>query len=369
MHRIKKYYTAKIICSLVLLAVIPLLHPMTTYANNTSFTIAPTKEVEQKTGYYFSNVKGNETLEYSFILTNRKSTKLDLKVYPADALPTQNGGRSFSNKEDSLQSVGSWISPSGVQDITLKPNEKRELKFKVKVPTNLADGQYVGVVAAELLTKDAHDENSNGATLAIDVLNRSGIQIVLEKNKENASHEMSIDTLLHDYISTGSSRLTIKLSNIGSILERPSGLIIVKNKEGEEIFKQDYQADSIYAHTTADMVYHIQDCVLPPNEYSVYYEASFSGKTISKTFSFIVSEQEAKSSQDNLEYSGQLIKGKSFWDWLSENTWGAVLILTIIVFILAFVFLLFIIIFKRKKEKENENHSDQITEGQLDHKD
>src|SRR5690606_18650802 len=129
-------------------------------------------------------------------------------------------------------------------------------------------------------------------------------QIVLENKLEESTHAMEIDDFSHDYISSGFSRLTIKLSNTGTILEKPTGKILINKIGGEQVFSQEYQADSIYANTTADMVYHVMDKVLPASDYSVYFEATFAGKTISKTFYFTVTKEEANTSKDNLAHSG-----------------------------------------------------------------
>lgn len=328
-----------------------------------SFTISPTKEVEGSTGYYRDTVNGGDTKSYEFFIKNLKSTPIQLKVYPADAIPTENGGRSFSAKEDELINVGTWLSPSGVQELELKANETKQVTYKVQIPKGIAPGQYVGVIAAEELSQNQQaDTEAKNATLAIDIVNRAGIQIVLENRIEQASHEMSIDDFKHDYISSGFSRLTIKLSNNGTILEKPKGKIVVKKTDGEEVFSQVYQADSIYGNTTADMVYHIQDKVLPPANYSVYYEATFSGKTISKTFTFEVTKEEAKTSEQNLEYSGQLIKGNTFWDWLNDHTWVIIILIFVFILFLVAIILLLLLALRRKKRDEKTDKSESQNE-------
>lgn len=339
----------------ILMAVLFVFNSMVSVYADSSFTISPTKEVESSTGYYRDTVNGGDVKTYIFFIKNQKKTPIQLKVYPADAVPTENGGRSFSAKEDKLINVGTWLSPTGVINLDLKANETKQITYKVQVPKEIVPGQYVGVVAAEELSQDnKSNTDSKNATLAIDIVNRAGIQVVLENRIEQSTHSMSIDDFKHDYISSGFSRLTIKLSNTGTILEKPTGKIIVKKSDGEEVFVRDYQADSIYANTTADMVYHIQDKILPPADYSVYYEATFSGKTISKTFNFNVTKEEAVNSQESLEYSGQLIKGKTFWDWLNDHTWVIIIFFILIVFILAALILFILLFFRRKKKKDED---------------
>lgn len=180
---------------------------------DSSFVLSPVKAVEEGRGYYKDQVKPGDTREYTFVVRNAKDTPVQLKLYPADALPAQNGGRSFSEKEQRLTLVGSWLEPQGVKAITLKPQEVRSFNYVLHVPVDLRPGQYVGVIAAEELIKaeePAAGSEGQQASVAIDVVNRSGVQIVLEYKADQAKHEMSIDEFKHDYVSTGHSRLTMK---------------------------------------------------------------------------------------------------------------------------------------------------------------
>lgn len=334
-----------------------------------SFVLSPVKAVEEGRGYYKEQVQPGDTRKYSFLVRNVKDTPIQLKLYPADALPAQNGGRSFSEKEQKLSLVGEWVDPKGVQNITLKPKEERSFTYKVLVPRELTPGQYVGVIAAEELIKaeeQGADAQGHQASVAIDVVNRSGVQMVLEYKPDQAKHEMSIDDFQHDYISTGHSRLTIKLRDRGTILEKPTGHIIVKASKGQVMYKQDYAADSIYSGTTADMVYIVNDKLLLPDTYEVYYEATFSGKTISRTFYFDVTAEQAKASKESLADAGKIEVTQTLWDWLELHLW--IIVITIVVIILLFVLLFFLLLllWKRKKEQKEEQKAPLTPTGSTD---
>lgn len=328
---------------------------------DSSFVLSPVKAVEEGRGYYMDQVQPGDTREYTFVIRNAKDTPVQLKLYPADALPAQNGGRSFSEKEQRLTLVGSWLEPQGVKAITLKPQEVRSFNYVLNVPEDLLPGQYVGVIAAEELIKaeePAAGTEGQQASVAIDVVNRSGVQMVLEYKADQAKHEMSIDDFKHDYISTGHSRLTMKLSDRGTILEKPTGKITVRDGQGQVMFEQEYAADSIYAGSTADMVYIVNDRLLLPDVYEVNYTASFSGKTISRTFTFKVTPEQSKASQVPLTEAGKIEVTQTFWDWLELHLW--VVVITIVVILLFFVLLfwLLLLLWKRKKDqKEKENVS------------
>lgn len=327
---------------------------------DSSFVLSPVKAVEEGRGYYKDQVQPGDTREYTFVLRNTKDKPVQIKLYPADALPAQNGGRSFSEKEQRLRLIGSWLEPQGVKAVTLKPQEVRSFNYVLNVPDDLLPGQYVGVIAAEELIK-AEEPGSKGhqASVAIDVVNRSGVQVVLEYKADQAKHDMSIDDFKHDYVSTGHSRLTIKLSDRGTILEKPTGRITVRNGQAQVIYEQDYTADSIYAGSTADMVYIVNDRLLLPDVYEVNYNASFSGKTINRTFTFKVTPEQSKASEVSLKEAGKIEVTQTFWDWLELNLWIVVVIIVGIILGFVLLFWLLLLLWKRKEKQKEEEKNDR----------
>lgn len=329
---------------------------------DSSFVLSPVKAVEEGRGYYKDEVKPGDSNEYTFIVRNTKDAPLQLKLYPADALPAQNGGRSFSEKEQKLSLVGSWVEPQGVQNVTLKPKEERSFTYKITVPSETTPGQYVGVIAAEeLIQAEDHQTSPQGqqASVAIDVVNRSGVQMVLEYQADQATHEMSIDGFKHDYVSTGHSRLTIKLSDRGTILEKPNGSIAVRDSQGKVIYQQEYTADSIYAGTTADMVYIVNDKLLLPDAYEVTYIATFSGKTISRTFTFQVTPEQSNASKESLTEAGKIEVNQTVGEWIELHMWVLVLIVVLVVLIFLLFLWLLLLLWRRKKEKKDPEEQEE----------
>lgn len=320
-----------------------------------SFMLSPDKQAENSFGYYRNSIKPGERHEYVFYIRNVSSKTNKVQVYPADALPGLNGGRSFSEPGDKLQHEGLWVSPQGVQVLTLRPGETRQLKYTIQVPKVITPGQHIPVIAASEYKSDAVVNkgvlpNGEVATVAIDALNRRGVQMVLEYDTTKAKHDMSIDAFEHQLLSPGNSRFIIKLTNTGGMVEYPTGKIVVRDSKNNDILNREYKADSIYPQTTADMTYDLTDRVMRAGIYSVYYEATFSGKTVSRTFTFEVTSKQAKESEAALKYSGQIAGGKTFWDWISENVWIVVILLVLLIALLLFLFLLL----RRKKEKDED---------------
>lgn len=343
---------------------IMVLQPQANAASNVDFIISPVKEVEQSSGYYRDEVSGGETIKYTFYVENLIKEPIDLWIYPADAAPMVNGGKSYTMKGEKNTSVGSWISPSKEKMVHLKPLEKKEFVYTVNVPKDLSPGEYVGGIVAEQIPdedEEAVEAGKNQAVLLIERIPRIGVQIVMEKQKELATHDMSIDDFKHSYISNGYSQLTVKLTNTGTILQRPNGVIQIRDANGKGIYSQAYDAGasekSMYAGKTADMVYYIEDQILWPGEYNAYFEANFNGKKVSRTFNFTVTEADSKKAQESLSNAG-LLQGRGILDWLKNHPWIIYAGAGLLFFILGTFILLLILLFKRKK-KEEEDEKDR----------
>lgn len=336
---------------------------------DTDFLLSPIKEVEQSTGNYRAIVKGGEQKKYEVFAKNLTKKPINLWLYPADSAPGKNGGKSYTIMGETNTSVGSWIAPSQVQKIQLKPNEIKKYTYIVNVPNDLKPGEYVGGIVAEQIPDE--DQSPSGmkdrAILMITPIERIGVQIVIEKDKEHAVHEMSIDDFKHSYTSRGYSQLTVKLSNTGTILQRPNGMIMIRDANGKGIYSQSYDAaigeKSIYGGKTANMVYDVTDQILWPGEYSAYFEANFNGKKVSRTFNFTVSEAEARLAEQNLNHGG-LLQGRGFMDWLNNHPWAYVVGALVLIITLGTLWF-FIILLIRKKKKEDEPNSSQSSRRQF----
>lgn len=329
------------------------------------FTLSPEKSVEQSTGFYRETVSGGEKRNYNFYLENIKNDPIDVWVYPADVVPGENGGKLFTKRDEELTRAATWVTPRYSYKVSLKAKEKRKLTYSVKVPKDIVPGQHPIVIVAEEVVDPKDKENpTQSATQAVVVIDKAqklGVQIALESRLDQAKHEMTIDDFQHYYIANGYTQMMIKLSNTGTMVEQPNGIIEVRDSKGNGIFSESYnnapKERSIYGSTTADMVYTIQNKVLFPGEYSVYFEANYSGKKVSRTFKFTVTKEQSDKSQEELSYAG-ILQGGSFGDWIKGNALLAGVIGgALLLFVLGFFFLLFILIKRKKEDKDKKFNS------------
>lgn len=307
-----------------------------------TFLLSPDKEARAGLGYYMDDVVPGETREYKFYVKNLLNETRTFIIYPTDAKPAQNGGIAFQGSEEGITEGGNWVYPQGAKKIQLKGQEMREYTYQVKIPKDIEPGQHVAVLAvsqfqeAQVSQKAA---NSNSATLAPDIKEELGIWIVMNYKVDQAEHAMSINTFKHNYISSGESQLVITLENTGTILEKPTGYIEVRNSKKEVMYRNDYQAGSIYHGKVANMVSELTNTLLLPDEYEVYFEANFAGKKEWKIFKFTVTPEASKNAQETLEYYDRLEVNNGIPDWLKYVIIGGSILILVLLILLLLLFL------------------------------
>lgn len=324
-----------------------------------SFLITPDKSVDGGLGRYQVEVKPGEEMYFDFYISNITNKPLDLTYYPADAKPLTNGGRSFSSKSEKPSLAGSWIIPQGVNKIQMKPKEEIKVTYKVKIPEDIVPGEYVALLGAEEFIQGTPvpqtTSDDKKVFTAIDEESRKGVQMVFQYKKDQAIHQMTIDSLKHEYASNGQSMLFLELSNRGTILERPTGMIVVKDANDKVVFSKNYEADSIYGNTTAIMHYELGTTHLPVGRYSVYYEARYSpDKLVSRTFYFDVTKEQAKWSDENMQLSGLKDKRLGLLDFFKEYPWIAYPVSALLLACLLWILWFFLFYRRKKEEKEEE---------------
>ncbi|PAD73079.1 WxL protein peptidoglycan domain-containing protein [Paenibacillus campinasensis] len=309
-----------------------------------SFWFAPSDvNARNGLGYYREEVKPGEIKEYKFLVKNVEDRTIHLKIYGTDPIPEQNGGKNFKSYNEGVTQAGTWLYPQGAKDITLQPNEMREYTYRVSVPEDLIPGQHIAVVAVTELQQQSHEADANGevATLLTDKKYDYGLWIILDYQIDKAQHGMSINAFNHDYITTGESRFTVDLENKGTILEQPTGYLEIRDDTKKVIFREDYQAGSIYYGTTAKMVSIALDQILLPGDYEAYFEANFAGQKEWRIFKFTVTPEMQNEAQIAMEHAGKLEVKSGIPDWLKY--------VLVILGVLILLLLLLLLLKRRKK--------------------
>lgn len=143
-------------------------------------------------------------------------------LYPADMVPSSNGGLAPATRESEIVSEGSWLTVD-VETIELGPGESATVGFAIDVPLDASVGEHEAVMLVE--RRESPGEG------AIDVRTRVGLRVGIEVLNE-------ID-LAADLGSLGWDRAKrafhLPLSNTGDVTFAVSGAVHVTDDDGHEI--------------------------------------------------------------------------------------------------------------------------------------
>jgi hypothetical protein len=268
-------------------------------------TLSPIPSVEKTTGYYRDKIVLGEHKRYTFVAKNQSAKNVTVSLYPSDVMTGRNGGSTPRPPEEANTHVGSWYT-TGKQEVMLGPFESKQVHFDIRIPDNISKGQYYGSIALYesgnpiQVGKAGEDQAALMATSQY----ISQIQTVLDYDVDKAIHLMDFEKMSLSYAS-GVGEFSVFVKNLGTILEKPTGNVMIKDSSGAEFFRTQYQTDSIYPSTTGEIYIKVAK-VFPPGEYTLVINGNFSGKTAKKDIPFEITSSEFKDSVAILEDRGMI---------------------------------------------------------------
>lgn len=110
----------------------------------------------------------------SVTIQNFNAETVNIYLYGVDGTKSNEGTFALVNRTDTQKALGKWIK---VEEplITLKPNEKKEVKFSIHIPQDTAVASYTGGIAAE--TAPA---KNNGVPTGVTISSRVASKIFVE---------------------------------------------------------------------------------------------------------------------------------------------------------------------------------------------
>jgi len=297
------------------------------------------------------DTEADASLEFKVQVSNIASKEAVFKIYATDVLSTLRGGWSYPASTEKKQLVGTWFEEP-VRSGSLKPGGSAEYSFTMKVPSKIQYGQYIGAIVLEEFIPAQSVANESGMSVLSDVYIRQPIQTVINLTEAKATRGIIIDPVYHHIEENGLITIYIPHRNTGTILEKPSGILTLRNSSGTIIKSEQYAMDSVYVGTTGLYDMRLPD-LIGSDDYVLTYKITYQGGDIEGEYTFRLSPGEVvsninKSEQANITYKLSFIEFLyMYWIWF------------VVVFII-FLLLLFIIIFllwKRKKEKKEESET------------
>ena len=181
--------------------------------------------------YKLSSLSG-KTIEDSLILKNLGSETETIKLYATDATSNQAGSFISKLETDPQNSIGKWTTLEK-SEITLTPNEDKEVKFKINIPENTSPGEYFGSIMKEDLNTDCSKETANNCTGGIQIKTRTGNRIYL-----TVPGKIIEDIKLTNFSYKNSGNQSIfkfNIQNHGNTSFEPQATINIYNYWGEKI--------------------------------------------------------------------------------------------------------------------------------------
>lgn len=170
----------------------------------------------------------NQEKEDQATVINNTGEELTVKIYPVDAKTTADGAFSPLLEEEAKNDVGAWITLP-VSELTLKPHEKKEIKFTISIPDNAPVGEHAGAIIIE----EVKPEQANEAGVGLNIKQRVGVRVYVtipgEKQVKLEWQDFSFTKIGDQYA------FLFKLENQGNIILNPQTEIVVKQIWGNRI--------------------------------------------------------------------------------------------------------------------------------------
>jgi hypothetical protein len=111
-----------------------------------NFTLAPSHFNTIEPSTILVELKPGTTYEDSVIVVNKNTNNISLHLYATDEITDENGSHAKSDR-DTQYNIGKWTRFE-TSDITLGPNEKKEIRFFVFIPADANPSTYKGYLCA-----------------------------------------------------------------------------------------------------------------------------------------------------------------------------------------------------------------------------
>lgn len=131
----------------------------------------PRKEEPKSDNVFIHTIKEGQVISDGLKVINNTQNVKTLLIYPADYIPSTDGGFACKQKAERQTEVGSWIKLDK-SEIKLSPMTNEIIDFSINIPTKIDSGEHNGCI----LIQEKKDESKKaGLNLSI----RTGIRVLL----------------------------------------------------------------------------------------------------------------------------------------------------------------------------------------------
>lgn len=131
----------------------------------------PDPNIKFSQSWFIYSLDLGESKEDAILLNNTTNEEQTVKLYPVDAIPSNQGNFALEAENALANGIGAWIQLSE-KIITLRPGEQREIPFTIAIPINTDVGEHAGGIIIQK-AKPGEVEGSGGAS----IVTRIGVRV------------------------------------------------------------------------------------------------------------------------------------------------------------------------------------------------
>ena len=233
-----------------------------------SLGIAP---LEYKGAYFDLTMAPGESRALKVEVANHGAKQIAARTYAADAYTIVNGGFGARLDGEPVTGTTSWLAYPA-QTIDLPAGKGLTRSFTVTVPSNVEPGEYI----TSLVVQNAEPTTAGSGGVAIKQVLRHAIVVAITVPGPRKP-ALVIGSVEHKYLSA-KSIVSATLTNTGNVRLKPSGELLVTDKDGREVSRFPLTMDSVYAGDTTTVEAPFETALLP-GDYRVTLTLNFEGGT------------------------------------------------------------------------------------------
>ena len=235
-----------------------------------SLGIAP---LEYKGAYFDLTMAPGESRALKVEVANHGAKQIAARTYGADAYTIVNGGFGARLDGETVTGTTNWLAyPARTIDLPAGTGLTRS--FTVTVPENANPGEYI----TSLVVQNAEPTAAGSGGVAIEQVLRHAIAVAITVPGPRKP-ALVIGVVEHKYLSA-KSIVSATLTNTGNVRLKPSGELVVTEKDGREVSRVQLIMDSVYAGDTTAFETPFETALLP-GDYRVTLTLNYEGGTAS----------------------------------------------------------------------------------------
>ncbi len=202
----------------------------------------PRKEEPKSDNVFIHNIKENQVINEGIKVVNNTNVTKTLMLYPADYIPSSDGGFACRQLLEKQIAVGTWIKLDKAE-VTLEPMSSEIVDFTITTPSSLDAGEHNGCVLIQ--EKKNTEKIKSGINLSI----RTGLRVLLTM-PGNLIRKLELLSFKIQMNDKGNYYLIPEIRNTGNVSVESNVKVLTTNLFGMKHFEHGGKY-SILKHDTA----------------------------------------------------------------------------------------------------------------------